>query len=107
MAVFAAGLTLAAHKFEFSAEIAYNTFLKLILMPLALLLVGMACHLNSEHLQMMVLAGALPPAFSESLLPAGLMSTPALSTASLAVKRTGLCRHGSFIGFMSVDWFHN
>ncbi|WP_250561867.1 hypothetical protein, partial [Escherichia coli] len=24
---------------------AYNTFLKLILMPLALLLVGMACHL--------------------------------------------------------------
>lgn len=48
VAVFAAGLTLAAHKFEFSAEIAYNTFLKLILMPLALLLVGMACHLNSE-----------------------------------------------------------
>ncbi len=38
VAVFAAGLTLAAHKFEFSAEIAYNTFLKLILMPLALLL---------------------------------------------------------------------
>lgn len=28
VAVFAAGLTLAAHKFEFSAEIAYNTFLE-------------------------------------------------------------------------------
>ncbi len=65
------------------------TLLKLILMPLALLLVGMACHLNSEHLQMMVLAGALPPAFSESLLPAGLMSTPALVQRHWAVSVLG------------------
>ena len=85
VAVFAAGLTLAAHKFEFSAEIAYNTFLKLILMPLALLLVGMACHLNSEHLQMMVLAGALPPAFSGIIIASRFNVYTRTGTASLAV----------------------
>ena len=89
VAVFAAGLTLAAHKFEFSAEIAYNTFLKLILMPLALLLVGMACHLNSEHLQMMVLAGALPPAFSGIIIASRFNVYTRTGTASLAVSVLG------------------
>ncbi|STE84704.1 transporter YfdV [Escherichia coli] len=95
-------MTLAAHKFEFSAEIAYNTFLKLILMPLALLLVGMACHLNSEHLQMMVLAGALPPAFSGIIIASRFNVYTRTGTASLAVSVLGFVRHGSPCGFMSV-----
>ncbi|STP18699.1 transporter YfdV [Escherichia coli] len=79
MAVFAAGLTLAAHKFEFSAEIAYNTFLKLILDATGAASRSMACHLNSEHLQMMVLgrritAGILRNHYCQPVL----MSTPAL-----------------------------
>ncbi len=45
---------------------------------------------------MMVLAGALPPASPESLLPAGLMSTPVL-VQRLGCERTGLCRHGSLV----------
>ena len=33
-------------------------------MPLVLLIVGMIFHMEADKLQMMVLAGALPPAFS-------------------------------------------
>ncbi|EFD7202828.1 transporter YfdV, partial [Escherichia coli] len=58
-------------------------------MPLALLLVGMACHLNSEHLQMMVLAGALPPAFSGIIIASRFNVYTRTGTASLAVSVLG------------------
>ena len=64
VAVFAAGLTLSGMKFQLDKEVIYNTVLKLILMPAALLIVGMLFHMEADKLQMMVLAGALPPAFS-------------------------------------------
>lgn len=89
VAVFAAGLTLAAHKFEFSKEIVYNTFLKLILMPLVLLLVGLAFHMDSIQLQMMVLAGALPPAFSGIIIASRFNVYTRTGTASLAVSIVG------------------
>ena len=64
VAVFAAGLTLSAMKFQLDKEVVYNTIQKLILMPAALLVVGLLFHMEGDKLQMMVLAGALPPAFS-------------------------------------------
>ena len=64
VAVFAAGLTLSGMKFQLDKEVIYNTVLKPILMPAALLIVGMLFHMEADKLQMMVLAGALPPAFS-------------------------------------------
>ena len=64
VAVFAAGLTLSGMKFQLDKEVIYNTVLKLVLMPAALLVVGMLFHMEADKLQMMVLAGALPPAFS-------------------------------------------
>ena len=64
VAVFAAGLTLSGMTFQLDKEVIYNTVLKLILMPAALLIVGMLFHMEADKLQMMVLAGALPPAFS-------------------------------------------
>ena len=64
VAVFAAGLTLSGMKFQLDKEVIYNTVLKLVLMPAALLIVGMLFHMEADKLQMMVLAGALPPAFS-------------------------------------------
>lgn len=64
VAVFAAGLTLSGMKFQMDKEVAYNALVKLIIMPAALLIVGLIFGMNSDNLQMMVLAGALPPAFS-------------------------------------------
>lgn len=64
VAVFAAGLTLSGMKFQLDKEVIYNTVQKLILMPTALLVVGLLLNMEADKLQMMVLAGALPPAFS-------------------------------------------
>ena len=64
VAVFAAGLTLSSMKFQLDKEVVYNTIQKLVLMPLVLLIVGLLFHMEADKLQMMVLAGALPPAFS-------------------------------------------
>ncbi len=64
VAVFAAGLTLSGMKFQLDGEVVYNTIQKLVLMPAILLIVGMIFHMEADKLQMMVLAGALPPAFS-------------------------------------------
>lgn len=89
VAVFAAGLTLAAHQFEFSWEIAYNTFLKLILMPLILLVCGVLFHLDAGQLQMTVLVGALPPAFSGIIIASRFQTYTRAGTASLAVSVIG------------------
>ena len=64
VAVFAAGLTLSGMKFQLDKEVVYNTIQKLVLMPAVLLIVGLLFHMETDKLQMMVLAGALPPAFS-------------------------------------------
>ena len=89
VAVFAAGLTLSAHKFNFDKEIIFNTFQKLLLMPAALLLVGLLFEMNSEQLQMMVLAGALPPAFSGIIIASRFKTYVGTGTASLAVSVVG------------------
>ena len=89
VAVFAAGLTLAANKFEFDGEIVYNTLLKLVLMPGLMLLAGMTFNMESEQLQMMVLAGALPPAFSGIIIASRFNIYTRTGTASLAVSVLG------------------
>lgn len=89
VAVFAAGLTLAANKFEFDKEIVYNTILKLVFMPGLFLLVGLFFNMSSVQLQMMVLAGALPPAFSGIIIASRFNLYTRTGTASLAVSVLG------------------
>lgn len=85
VAVFAAGLTLSAQKFVFGKEIWYNTFVKLLLMPAALLIIGLLVGLDGEKLQMLVLAGALPPAFSGIIISSRFQVYVRVGTSSLAV----------------------
>ncbi|MEG2347531.1 AEC family transporter [Cetobacterium somerae] len=85
VAVFAAGLTLSGLKFEFDLEIIYNTFIKLILMPGLLLIVGLLVKLDPIHLQMLVLSGALPPAFSGIIISSRYQVYVRTGTSSLAV----------------------
>jgi len=89
VAVFAAGLTLAAYKFELDWEIAYNTFFKLVLMPAIFLGVGLLCNLSSLTLQMLVLAVALPPAFSGVIISGKFNVYTRQATSSLAVSVIG------------------
>ena len=85
VAVFAAGITLSAQVIRFSWEIAYNTFAKLILMPAALLIVGRLFNMEAENLQMLVMAGALPPAFSGIIIGSRYQIYVNIGTSSLAV----------------------
>ncbi len=85
VAVFAAGLTLAAYKIELDWEIAYNTAFKLILMPAVFLIAGWACGLDSEILQMLVLSVTLPPAFSGIIIASRFQVYTRTGTSSLAV----------------------
>lgn len=85
VAVFAAGLTLSGLKFEFDTEIIYNTIVKLVLMPGLLLIVGLLVKLDPIHLQMLVLSGALPPAFSGIIISSRFQVYVRTGTSSLAV----------------------
>ena len=84
VAVFAAGLTLSGMKFQMNKEVLYNSFLKLILMPAILLIVGVLIHMDSDKLQMLVLAGALPPAFSGIIIGSRFQIYVRTGTSSLA-----------------------
>ncbi len=84
VAVFAAGLTLSGMKFQLDKEVVYNTIQKLLLMPAALLIVGMLFHMEADKLQMMVLAGALPPAFSGIIIGNQYQLYERTGTSSLA-----------------------
>lgn len=89
LAVFAAGLTLSAYKFELDREIAYNTAFKLILMPGVLLLAGWALGLPATILQMLVLSGALPPAFSGIIIASRFKVYTRTGASTLTVSMVG------------------
>ncbi len=89
VAVFAAGLTLAAYKLELDWETAYNTFFKLILMPAVFLGVGLFFDLSTLTLQMLVLGVALPPAFSGVIISGKYNVYTRQATSSLAVSVIG------------------
>ncbi len=84
VAVFAAGLTLSGMKFQLDGEVVYNTILKLVLMPAVLLVIGLLFHMEADKLQMMVLAGALPPAFSGIIIGNQYQLYERTGTSSLA-----------------------
>ena len=85
VAVFAAGLTLSANKFEFDKEVIFNTFIKLLIMPALFLLIGKLIGMESEKLQMLVLCGALPPVFSGVIIGSRFQTYVRTGTSSLAV----------------------
>ena len=84
VAVFAAGLTLSGMKFQLDKEVIYNTCFKLLLMPAVLLIVGLIFKMEPTKLQMMVLAGALPPAFSGIIIGSRYQQYVRTGTSTLA-----------------------
>ncbi len=68
VAVFAAGVVLSAHKVRVNAEVAWNTVIKLVLMPASMLVLGRALGITGGTLEQMVLIAALPPVFAGVIL---------------------------------------
>ncbi|MCM1483945.1 MAG: AEC family transporter [Muribaculaceae bacterium] len=64
MAVFSAGITLAAIKFTVNWQAVLGSIMKMIVMPAVVLILGLLFHMDPLNLKMLVVAAALPPAFS-------------------------------------------
>lgn len=85
VAVFAAGITLSAVKIKINGQAIMGSFLKLIVMPLALLIVGIIFKMDPLNLKMLVVCGALPPAFSGIIIASRYNCYVATGTSSLAL----------------------
>ena len=85
MAVFAAGITLSAVKVNVNWQAILGVILKLILMPGLLLLSAIIFKMTPANTAMLVVAGALPPAFSGIIIASEYDSYVATSTSSLAI----------------------
>lgn len=64
MAVFSAGITLSAIKVSINWQVILGSIMKMIVMPAVILILGLIFHMQPENLRMLVVACALPPAFS-------------------------------------------
>lgn len=85
MAVFAAGITLSSVQVKIDWQGILGCILKLIMMPAMALVVGMIFHMDPLNLKMLVIACALPPAFSGIIIASQNDTYVAESTSSLAL----------------------
>lgn len=85
MAVFSAGITLSAVKVVINWQAVLGSIMKLIVMPAAALIVGLLFHMDAINLQMLVVACALPPAFSGIIIADEYDTYVATGTSSLTL----------------------
>lgn len=85
MAVFSAGITLSAVKIVLNWQAILGSIIKLIAMPALTLIVGMLCHMDPLNLKMLVVANALPPAFSGIIIADEYDTYVATGTSSLTL----------------------
>lgn len=85
MAVFSAGITLSAVKFTINWQAILGSIMKMVLMPAVLLILGLVFHMDPENLKMLVVAGALPPAFSGIIIADEYDTYVAAGTSSLTL----------------------
>lgn len=85
LAVFSAGITLSAIKFSINWQVVLGSIMKMILMPTVILFLGILCHMNPLNLKMLVVATALPPAFSGIIIADEYDSYITTGTSSLTL----------------------
>ncbi|MDE6048349.1 MAG: AEC family transporter [Paramuribaculum sp.] len=85
MAVFSAGITLSAIKFTINWQAILGSIMKMILMPGVVLILGLLFHMDPLNLKMLVVAAALPPAFSGIIIADEYNTYVATGTSSLTL----------------------
>lgn len=108
VAVFAAGITLSSVKISINGQAIMGSFLKLVIMPLALLVVGIIFHMDPLNLKMLVVCGALPPAFSGIIIASRYQTYVATGTSSLALSTIlfmGFCPLWIWLTDVALKWF--
>ncbi|MDE5832545.1 MAG: AEC family transporter [Desulfovibrio sp.] len=91
MAVFSAGITLSSIKVVINWQAILGSIMKLIVMPLATLVVGLLCGMDPLNLKMLVVACALPPAFSGIIIADEYDTYVATGTSSLTLSVILFC----------------
>lgn len=85
MAVFSAGITLSAIKVSINWQVILGSIMKMIMMPLVILVLGIIFHMDPNNLRMLVVACALPPAFSGIIIADEYNVYTATGTSSLTL----------------------
>ena len=85
MAVFSAGITLSAIKIQINWQAVLGSILKMVVMPLVVLILGLLWHMDPLNLKMLVVAAALPPAFSGIIIADEYDTYVATGTSSLTL----------------------
>lgn len=109
VAVFAAGITLSSVKIKINGQAVMGSFLKLIVMPLAILIVGILFKMDPVNLKMLVVCAALPPAFSGIIIASRYNTYVATGTSSLALSTIlfmGFCPLWLWLTDLCINWFH-
>ncbi len=109
VAVFAAGITLSSVKIQINGQALMGSFLKLVVMPLAILVAGIIFRMDPVNLKMLVVCAALPPAFSGIIIASRYNTYVATGTSSLALSTIlfmGFCPLWVWITDLCINWFH-
>lgn len=85
LAVFSAGITLAAIKFTINWQAVLGSIMKMVMMPAVILILGLLFHMDHLNLKMLVVAAALPPAFSGIIIADEYDTYVATGTSSLTL----------------------
>ena len=84
-AVFSAGITLSAVKISINWQAILGSIMKMVMMPAVVLIMGLLCHMDPLNLKMLVVAAALPPAFSGIIIADEYDTYVATGTSSLTL----------------------
>ena len=85
MAVFSAGITLSAIKVNINWQAVLGSILKMFVMPCVVLILGLLFKMDPFNLKMLVVAAALPPAFSGIIIADENNTYVATGTSSLTL----------------------
>lgn len=85
MAVFSAGITLSAIKFTINWQAVLGSIMKMVVMPAVVLILGLLFKMDPFNLKMLVVAAALPPAFSGIIIADEYDTYVATGTSSLTL----------------------
>ncbi|MDE6384034.1 MAG: AEC family transporter, partial [Paramuribaculum sp.] len=85
MAVFSAGITLSAIKVTINWQAVLGSIMKMIVMPAVVLILGLLFGMDPFNLKMLVVAAALPPAFSGIIIADEYDTYVATGTSSLTL----------------------
>lgn len=108
MAVFSAGITLSSVKIVINWQAVLGSILKLIVMPALALIVGLLWHMDPLNIKMLVVACALPPAFSGIIIADEYNTYVATGTSSLTLSVIlfiGFCPLWIWITDMALNAF--